>query len=254
MNQPHLDNFSDISILYGMPDSGKSRTAVLTYNGKQQLINATSSFNKFDIRYDSSNEFKLGVSSSDIPFYGAAFESDSGIFIDNFSFRGISGVEYKYFTEDFLKQIQKTRPYDLLIFHYGPNLLFRPDLTDFGWYEKIMLPVLKKMRAAFPETSILLISTADKGANYDGTWHTSKGVLPLIDVQYDMAQNINADFFNLYNAMGGEDAMVDWVQGDTAYANKDYTHVNFRGGKRLGKIIYNAFMTEYYDFEKHTDK
>jgi hypothetical protein len=254
VNQPHLDNFSDISILYGMPESGKSTTAVLTYNGKQQLISATSSFNKFDIRYDSSNEFKLSVSSSDIPFYGAAFESDSGLFIDNFSFRGISGVEFKYFTEDFLKQIQKTRPYDLLIFHYGPNLLFRPDLTDFGWYEKIMLPVLKKMRAAFPETSILLISTADKGANYDGTWHTSKGVLPLIDVQYDMAQNINADFFNLYNAMGGEDAMVDWVQGDTAYANKDYTHVNFRGGKRLGKIIYNAFMTEYYDFEKHTDK
>jgi hypothetical protein len=251
VNLPHLDNFSDISVLYGMPVAGNN-TAVLTYNGRQQFINASSSFNKFDIHYDSSKELKLSISSTDIPFYGAAFESDSGVFVDNFSFRGISGVEFKYFTEDFLKQIQKTRPYDLLIFHYGPNLLFRPDLTEFGWYEKIMLPVLKKMRAAFPETSILLISTADKSANYEGTWHTSKGVKPLIDVQYDMAQNINADFFNLYNAMGGQDAMVNWVQRDTAYANKDYTHVNFRGGKKLGNIIFNAFMKEYYDFEKHT--
>ena len=254
VNRAHLDNFSDISVLYGMPAEGKNNSAILTTNGKQQTITANESFNELDVKYDSSKDFKLAISSPDIPLYGTAFESDSGIFIDNFSFRGITGVEYKYFTEDFLKQIQKTRPYDLLVFQYGPNLLFRPNLIDFSWYEKMMLPVLKKMRNAFPGTNILIISTADKGFNYDGTWHTAKGVKPLIDIQYDMAQNIGADFLNLYQAMGGEDAIVDWVQGDPAYANKDYTHVNFRGGKRLADIIFNAIMKEYDDFEKHSAK
>lgn len=253
VNKPHLNNFNDVSILYGKPAEGNN-TAVLSVNGKQQSITADQSFNEFDVRYDSAKELKLGISSADIPLYGAAFESDSGIFIDNFSFRGISGVEFKYFSEDFLKQIQKTRPYDLLVFQYGPNLLFRPNLTDFSWYEKMMLPTLKKIKAAFPETDILLISTADKGFNYDGSWHTAKGVKPLINVQYDMAQNTGADFLNLYNAMGGEDAIVKWVQGDTVYANKDYTHVNFRGGKRLADLIFNAIMKEYDDFEKHMDK
>lgn len=252
--ESHLDNFSDVTVLYGKPDEGKNNTAVLTYNGKQQAITTTESFNTFNVHYDSSKEFKLSISSPDIPLYGTAFESDSGIFIDNFSFRGISGVEFKNFSEDFLKQVQKTRPYDLLIFHYGPNLLFKPNLTDFDWYEKIMLPVLEKIRTAFPQTDILIISTADKSFNYDGTWHTAKGVEPLIDVQYDMAQNIGADFFNLYRAMGGEDVMVNWVQGDTTYANKDYTHVNFRGGKKLADIIFKAMMNEYYDVEKHTDQ
>lgn len=252
VNRPHLDNFNDIAVLYGMPAAGKNNTATLTVNGTQQAITADKPFNEFDVRYDSSKEFKLGISTPNIPLYGAAFESDSGIFIDNFSFRGITGVEYKYFSEDFLKQIQKTRPYDLLVFQYGPNLLFKPNLTDFSWYEKIMLPVLKKIRAAFPETDILIISTADKGFSYNGSWHTAKGVKPLIDIQYDMAQKTGADFLNLYQAMGGEDAIVDWVEGDTAYANKDYTHVNFRGGKRLADIILNAILKEYYDFEKHS--
>jgi hypothetical protein len=254
VHRPHLDNFSDVSILYGAPPEGKNNTATLVVNGKEQVITASEQFNEFDVRYDSSKELKLGISSADIPLYGAAFESDSGIFIDNFSFRGISGVEYKYFTDNFLKQVQKTRPYDLLVFQYGPNLLFKPNLTDFGWYEKMMLPVFKKIRAAFPETNILIISTADKGFNYDGTWHTAKGVKPLINVQYDMAQNVGADFLNLYQAMGGEDAIVDWVQGDTVYANKDYTHVNFRGGKRLADIIYKAIMKEYDGFEKQNAK
>ncbi len=253
VKHPHLDSFSNVSILYGAPTAGSTTTTSLVINGQKQPITANESFNILDYKAADHKKMLLGISSSDIPLYGAAFEADSGIYIDNFSFRGITGVEYKYFTDDFLKQVQSKRPYDLLVFQYGPNLLFKPDLTDFSWYQKMMLPVLKKIRAAFPETDILIISTADKGANYQGEWHTSKGVKPLIDVQYYMAQNTNSDFLNLYNAMGGEDAMVHWVEGDTTYANKDYTHVNFRGGKRLADIIFNSIIKEYYEFEKHTN-
>ena len=71
-----------------------------------------------------------------------------------------------------------------------------------------MQPVLQKIKNACPGTSVLMISTADKGFSYNGSWHTAKGLESLIDVQYNMAKNIGADFFNLYNAMGGEDAIV----------------------------------------------
>ena len=253
VNRPHLNSFSNVSVLYGMPASGKNNSATLTVNGKQQAITANESFNVFDTKVNA-KDFTLGISSADIPLYGTAFESDSGIVIDNFSFRGITGVELHYFTDEFLKQIQKTRPYDLLVFEYGPNILFRPNLTDFSWYERQMMPTLKKIRAAFPQTSILVISTADHAFNYQGEWHSAKGIQSLVNVQYDMAQKINADFLNLYKGMGGQDAIVEWVQGDTVYANKDYTHVNFRGAKRLADIIFNAIMKEYDDFEKHTDQ
>jgi lysophospholipase L1-like esterase len=75
-------------------------------------------------------------------------------------------------------------------------------------------------------------------------------VVPLIDVQYNMAKNIGADFFNLYNAMGGEDAIVRWVTSDPSLANRDYTHANHRGAKKFAELIYEAIMKEFKAYEK----
>jgi len=252
VERPHLNFFNNVSVLYGMPAEDKSTSAILNINGQKQTITATQQFNEADVVFDSIKNVRISVSSKDIPMYGTAFESNHGIYIDNFSFRGITGVEFNYFTPEFLQQIQKTRPYDLLIFQYGPNLLFRPNLTDFSWYCKKMQPILKKIKDAFPQTSILLVSTADKDFDYDGgAWRTEDGVEPLVDGQYDMARATNIDFFNLYHAMGGENSLVNWVEGDTTYANKDYTHVNSRGGKRIANYLYSAIMNDYNDFEKH---
>lgn len=252
VNQPRLDNFKQVSILFGAPVGG-GNSANLQINGVNYPVSATTAVNKFDLTLNST-ELKLGINESNIPLYGAAFESDSGVVVDNFSFRGISGVEYDLFTENYLKQVQETRPYDLLIFHYGPNLLFKPNLTDFSWYVKKMQVVLQKVKKAYGETSVLLISTADKGFNYGGTWHTAKGVEPLIDAQYNMAVNTPADFFNLYNAMGGEDAIVKWVTADPPLANKDYTHANHRGAKKFAEIIFDAMMKEFKLYEEKASK
>ena len=117
-----------------------------------------------------------------------------------------------------------------------------------------MQPTLQKIKNAFPQTSILLVSTADKGFSYNGSWHTAKGVQPLVDAQFTMANNTGADFFNLYNAMGGEDAIVRWVNADTSLANRDYTHANHRGAKKIAEFIFNAIMKEYHEYEKFSNK
>jgi hypothetical protein len=252
VNRPKLDSFITASVLYGLSSNGQSADVIA--NGVPHPIRANTTFNALELQLANAKELKLSITSNTIPLYGVSFEADDGVVLDNFSFRGISGVELDYFTANYLQQVQVVRPYDLLIFHYGPNLLFKPNLTDFSWYTKKMQPVLQKMKNAFPQTSILLISTADKGFSYNGAWHTAKGVQPLVDAQYTMANNTGADFFNLFNAMGGQDAIVRWVKGDTALANKDYTHVNYRGAKKLAEIIFNAIMKEYQEYEKYANK
>lgn len=254
VNQPRLDNFSDVSILYGSPVGNGNTQASVLVNGNTYPINASAACNKLDLQLGNVKEVRLSITSTTIPLYGAAFEADSGVVLDNFSFRGISGIELDYFSENYLKQVQAVRPYDLLIFHYGPNLLFKPNLTDFSWYARKMQPTLQKIKKAFPETSFLVISTADKGFRYDGDWHTAKGVLPLINTQYTIAENAGADFFNLYNAMGGADAIVRWVNADTTLANRDYTHANHRGAKKIAEFIFNAIMKEYKEYEKYSGK
>ena len=254
VNQPRLDAFDQMTVLFGSPVAGGDASASIAVNGNSYPIHASSSVNKLDLPMNNAKEARISISSTTIPLYGAAFESDSGVVVDNFSFRGISGIELDYFTGDYFKQIQATRPYDLLVFHYGPNLLFKPNLTDFSWYAKKMQPALQKIKNACPNTSFLLVSTADKGFSYNGSWHTAKGVEPLIETQYTMAKNIGADFFNLYNAMGGEDAIVRWVTADPSLANKDYTHANFRGAKKIAEYLFNAIMNEYKEYEKYNSK
>ncbi len=254
VNQPRLDHFDDVTILFGSPADNSNANTNITINDIPYPVSAGEVVNKLNLHLNNAKEVKLSITSTSIPLYGAAFEADSGIVLDNFAFRGISGIELDYFTENYLKQVQATRPYDLLIFHYGPNLLFKPNLTEFNWYSKKMQPTLQKIKNAFPQTSILLISTADKGFSYNGSWHTAKGVQPLIDAQFTMANNTGADFFNLYNAMGGEDAIVRWVNADTSLANRDYTHANHRGAKKIAEFIFNAIMKEYHEYEKFSNK
>ena len=69
-----------------------------------------------------------------------------------------------------------------------------------------------------------------------------------------IAKNAGADFFNLYNAMGGEDVMAHWVNADTVLAYKDYTHPNERGSTKMAEYIFNAIMKAYGEYEKSAGK
>ena len=250
----NLDSFSNVCVLFGSPTDIGNAYANILVNDISFPIHAVDSVNKLELKTTNAKEVKISITSTTIPLYGVAFEGDSGIVLDNFSFRGISGVELNYFTAEYLRRVQATRPYDLMVFQFGPNLLSRSNLTDFSWYTNKMGPTLQKIKNTFPQTSLLLISTADKGFSYNGSWHTEKGVVPLIEAQFTMAKSVGVDFFNLYNAMGGEDAIVRWVNGDTVLARKDYTHPNNLGAQKFAEFIFNAIMKEYQEYERHIDE
>jgi lysophospholipase L1-like esterase len=250
--KPHLDLFENFSLLYGKPDNTSKATIVV--NDKQYNLEDDGLLNLLELNHVNRKEVKLKITDAATPYYGAAFESDSGIVLDNFSFRGISGIELNYFNQQFLKEIQEKRPYDLVIFHYGTNLLFKPQLHEFEWYGDMMIPILNKIKASFQGASLLLISTADKGASYNGEWKTAIGVEPLVKTQYNIADKTGVGFFNLYKTMGGEGTIVKWVQGDTVLARKDYTHPNPQGAKKLANLIYQSIIKEYDEYEKAVRK
>ena len=45
------------------------------------------------------------------------------------------------------------------------------------------------------------------------------------------ARSAGVVFWDTYEAMGGHNGMLDYVAN--GQANKDYTHINHKGGKRL---------------------
>lgn len=223
-------------------------TPLLQYDNARVLLNGGYPVNTQLLSRDTLRSFTVRAQNSAVPQYGVSIESDNGIIIDNFSFRGITGVEFKKIDEDFLKAVQAKNHYDLIVMQYGVNLLFRPDDTDYSYYAKIMTPNLVKFRNAFPDADILMVSSADRAFRYNGEFQSAKGVKNLVETQAQMAYDNRLCFFNLFQSMGGENSIVAWASQDPPLANKDYVHPNGKGTDILAEKLYEAMMKDYKKF------
>jgi lysophospholipase L1-like esterase len=229
------------SLLCGNTNGEKA----INVNGYNHSINGRDAFNRIPLASDASRGIKLAVSDNRLPLYGVSFESATGIFVDNFSFRGITGIEYAKLDPAFLRAVAENNNYDLIVFQYGVNLLFRPNDRNFNWYAKAMLPIVTKMRECFPKTDFLLVSTADRAFRYGGEYRSAVGIDSLIRIQATIAYETGSNFYNQFASMGGANSIVDWARMNPSLANKDYIHPNHRGAAVLATYLYESIMNEY---------
>jgi len=113
-----------------------------------------------------------------------------------------------------------------------------------------MVNVVNHLKLCFPNADFLIISMGDKSDKIDEEMKTSPAVLPLIKEQRKFAEATGAGFLSLYELMGGEGSMVKWVEDQPSLANKDYTHFNIRGAKKVGLLIYNDLQKGYNEYKK----
>ena len=181
-------------------------------------------------------------------FYGAALEGSKGIVLDNFSLRGSSGVSLRSIPEQTLKEFNSKRPYDLIVLQYGLNVATEKG-RNYDYYRVGMKKSLDHIKHCFPQTPILMLGVGDRSyKTEDGELKTMPGVKNLIQYQKVIASESSIAFWNMFQAMGGEGAMVKMVQAKPSLANYDYTHINFKGGKYLAGLLYESLM---YGYEQH---
>ncbi|TVT38452.1 hypothetical protein FNT36_19880 [Hymenobacter setariae] len=178
------------------------------------------------------------------PVYGVSFESSRGVVLDNFSFRGNSGMSLTRIPFKELAAFGKVLDYRLIILHYGVNVASASN-KSYGWYARAMTRVVDRMQRAFPNASILIVGMSDKSSRIDGEFQTDPSVPRLLAAQQQLAQRNHAAFWNLFEAMGGENSMVSWVEESPALANKDYTHVNSRGAHKIAGLLFDFLMQQY---------
>jgi len=250
VKQEHLNKFYQAKLLYGK--SRGDNYAVI--NNSNYKLSGTEPVNQISIdNLNGSGSINASFQcSSPVDIFGFSIESDSGAFVDNFSFRGNSGFPLVKVRQDVYSSTNDCLNYDLIILEYGLNAV-SPEVTDFSWYERGMLNVIDLIKKSFPNSSIILISVGDKSYRKDGIYQTDPSVPLLVEVQKKMAEKTGCAFWSLYDAMGGSGSMVKWVEGDTVMANKDYTHFNFKGAHKVGKLLYAKLMSEYSDYNKRNN-
>ena len=181
--------------------------------------------------------------SDGLDLYGADFETNEGIYVDNFSMRGNSGIGLARISDDMFTQFNRHRDYKLIILQYGLNVVLE-DSLNYGWYAARMIRVVNKLKRLFPKSSILLVSVSDRSSNSSGEFKTMKAIPLMRDAQRLIAERTGIAFWDLYQAMGGENSMVKLAEAKPPLAAKDYTHLTFKGGRKLAKLMVGSLLHE----------
>ena len=195
-------------------------------------------------------KWNIRNASSDAIFYAATMDSDHGIILDNFSTRGSSGQQLLGIPGSILRKYNRLRKYDLIVIQYGLNVVFEGGI-DYTYYKDGMKSVISHLKNCFPETSILIVSIGDRETkDENGNLRTMPAVKGLIRSQRMLAAETGVAFWNMFNAMGGDGSMSEMVNAKPAMANYDYTHINFRGGKHIASLLFDALMYGKEQYEK----
>lgn len=183
--------------------------------------------------------------------YGASMENGGGVYVDNFSLRGNSGISLLGIPDAMLKKFNGYRQYKLVILQFGLNMVVEESL-DYNAYVKRMVKVISKLKKCFPRASFLLIGVSDRSSNLSGEYRTMAAIPAMRNAQREIARQTRIAFWDLFEAMGGENSMVKFVQSSPALAARDYTHLNFNGGKKMAGSLMKSLLHEHkkYDARK----
>ena len=128
---------------------------------------------------------------------------------------------------------------DLVVLNYGTNESgFAAFLTR--EYEIELREAIRRVRAALPNASILVMSPMDRGQNQGGEIETLPTIPRIVDIQRRVAGELHCGFFNTFEIMGGAGTMALWYDSRPRLVSADFIHPTPAGAR----IIATAFFRE----------
>lgn len=193
----------------------------------------------------SSLSFAFPEEVGDLSLYGVYFDGNEGVRVDNYSLRGASGLQLTSVPVRYARELDKDRPYRLIILAYGLNAISAEENGDnYEWYRLGMRRSIQHLKHCFPNALFLVLSISDRGEQKDGNYQTLPAVHKLLRQQRKVAQDEGCLFWNTYQAMQDGGGITTYVQN--RWAAKDYTHLSARGGAILSRLLLEDLLGADY--------
>jgi len=245
----HTSAFSTFRLFYTSAYDQKARIMINRKDNRDMEMLASATPAMITVQADTIRQVSARFNLAGITCFGASLEDETGIYIDNFAIKGNSGLGLQAIPEKNLAAFDSLLQYDMIVLQFGLNVSNSP-IPNFTGYIKGMSKLISKLKQAFPDTPILLLSVSDRSQRRQGQFVTMPVIPILIQAQEKIAFDNKLLFWNLFEAMGGENSMAGFANSKPALANKDYTHLNFAGGRKVGLSFARSFIYEVEKYQK----
>ena len=191
-------------------------------------------------------DLAIKVVEGDVLCYGVSLEGDSGVMIDNFSVRSNNGHAIFGTGAHINRQIDELLGYDLVVLQYGLNIM-QAERRNYSKYRDQLRDMIAYAERCFPNAAIMVMGVSDRWVrDTQGEGYKPIGTVDaLSQYQRAAADSCGAAFWNTAEAMAALGGMPKFVAD--GWAAKDYTHINFRGGRALAEALAAAIRKPVYD-------
>lgn len=186
--------------------------------------------------------FRLKVLEGSVVCYGASLEGGRGVTVDNFSVRSNNGHAIFGTGATINRQIDQMLGYDLVVLQYGLNIM-QPGQRAFSRYRDQLCDMIAYAERCFPDAAILVLGVSDRWIKNEesGVYEPIGSVDALTSYQRAAADSTHVAFWSTADAMATYGGMPQFVAN--GWAAKDYTHINFAGGRRVAEALARALRT-----------
>jgi lysophospholipase L1-like esterase len=196
-------------------------------------------------------KFTVRVTRGTVRLYGVEFRGHSNGVI--YSSLGINGANVTVLSHlvnaaHWTAALRHYKP-SLVIVNYGTNESGYPKFVDTSWAHELR-EVVRRLHAALPDASILLMSPMDRGErNPAGEIATMQALPRLVGIESKVAAETGTAFFNTFEAMGGAGTMARWYAAEPRLVSADFIHPTSNGAKIVGELLYKSLSDGYNEYK-----
>lgn len=229
----HVQDFDRVSVLRSAPDGSGLQYVTQEFDSMQHRITVTVD------------------GPADI--YGILLDQKTGVSMDNVPMRGSSGSIFTRIARNTFEPFFQHENVQLIILQYGGNSVpaMKTEKSLHTFCQEIQRQVRYFQQLA-PQARILFIGPSDMSTNIGGQMKSYPLLGQFVQLLDQYLTECGAAFWDMYQAMGGEGSMVQWVKARPQLAGEDYVHFTHKGAEHVSDLLYETIDTyyKYYKFRR----
>jgi len=177
-----------------------------------------------------------------------SLDGNAGVAVDNIPLRGSSGTFFSSIDANSLAPVLEELNVKLIIMEFGgnrmPSIKSTRAITD---YTKSIAKQINYFNEIYPAAKILFIGPSDMAKMHDGHLQTYPYLKETVQAIKETVLENGAAFWNMFEVMGGENSMIEWVRNSPPWASPDYIHFSHIGSNKIAGMFYESLII-YYNY------